>query len=156
MLYEKRLHKFTGKHLCQGLFFNKFAGLRAATLVKKKLSDMYFPVNFFEIPKNTLFIEHLWITAFDFVCGVFFIFSIIKNFRHEKRRFVRKKSTSGNRLYWKKILNASFIEYRVTIFTWFVIWEWKTKTFSHDFLLKCSTEEPFSSLFVDHPVYSPV
>ena len=24
--------KFTGKHLCQGLFFDKFAGLRAATL----------------------------------------------------------------------------------------------------------------------------
>ena len=34
-------------------------------------------------------------TASDFICDVFFIFSIIKNFRHEKRRFVRKKSTSG-------------------------------------------------------------
>ena len=27
--------KFTGKHLCQGLFFNKVAGLRPATLLKK-------------------------------------------------------------------------------------------------------------------------
>ena len=34
-------------------------------------------------------------TASDFICGVFFIFSIIKNFHHEKGRFVRKKSTSG-------------------------------------------------------------
>ena len=49
---------------------------------------MYFPVNFFETSKNTLFIEHLWIIAFDFVCGVFFIFSIIKNFRHEKSQLV--------------------------------------------------------------------
>ena len=27
--------KFTGKHLCQSLFFNKVAGLRTATLLKK-------------------------------------------------------------------------------------------------------------------------
>ena len=27
--------KFTGKHLCQSLFFNKVAGLRPATLFKK-------------------------------------------------------------------------------------------------------------------------
>ena len=33
-------------------------------------------------------------TASDFICGVFFIFSIVKNFRYEKGRFVRKKSTS--------------------------------------------------------------
>ena len=26
--------KFTGKHLCQSLFFNKVAGLRPATLLK--------------------------------------------------------------------------------------------------------------------------
>ena len=29
--------KFTGKHLCQSLFFNKIAGLRPATLLKKRL-----------------------------------------------------------------------------------------------------------------------
>ena len=29
--------KFTGKHLCQSLFSNKVAGLRPATLSKKKL-----------------------------------------------------------------------------------------------------------------------
>ena len=34
-------------------------------------------------------------TASDFIFGVFFVFSIIKNFRHEKSRFVRKKLTSG-------------------------------------------------------------
>ena len=29
--------KFTGKHLCQSLFFNKVAGLRPAILLKKRL-----------------------------------------------------------------------------------------------------------------------
>ena len=38
--------KFTGKHLCQSLFFNKVAGLRAATLLKKRLWHRFFPVNF--------------------------------------------------------------------------------------------------------------
>ena len=38
--------KFTGKHLCQSLFFNKVASLRPATLLKKRLWDRCFSVNF--------------------------------------------------------------------------------------------------------------
>ena len=38
--------KFTGKHLCQRLFFNKVAGLTPATLLKKRLWHRCFPVNF--------------------------------------------------------------------------------------------------------------
>ena len=38
--------KFTGKHMCQSLFFNKVAGLRPATLLKKRLWHRCFPVNF--------------------------------------------------------------------------------------------------------------
>ena len=37
--------KFTGKQLCQSFFFNKVAGLRPATLLKKRLWHRYFPVN---------------------------------------------------------------------------------------------------------------
>ena len=33
----KNYAKFTGKHLCQSLFFNKVAYLRPATLLKKRL-----------------------------------------------------------------------------------------------------------------------
>ena len=32
--------KFTGKHLCQSLFLNKVAGVRPATLLKKRLWHM--------------------------------------------------------------------------------------------------------------------
>ena len=31
----KNIAKFTGKHLCQSLFFNKVAGQRPASLLKK-------------------------------------------------------------------------------------------------------------------------
>ena len=34
--------KFTGKHLCQSLFFNKVAGLRPATLLKKETLAQVF------------------------------------------------------------------------------------------------------------------
>ena len=42
----KNFTKFTGKHLCQSLFFNKVPGLRPATLLKKRLCHRCFPVNF--------------------------------------------------------------------------------------------------------------
>ena len=38
--------KFTGKHLCQSPFFDKNAGFRLATLLKKRLWYRCFPVNF--------------------------------------------------------------------------------------------------------------
>ena len=41
--------KFTGKHLCQSLFFNKVAGLRPTT----------FPANFAKFLRTPCFIEHL-------------------------------------------------------------------------------------------------
>ena len=38
--------KFTGKHLCQSLFFNKVAMLRPANVLKMRLWHSCFPVNF--------------------------------------------------------------------------------------------------------------
>ena len=42
----KNFAKFTGKRLCQSLFFNKVAGLRPTTLLTKRLSHRCFPVKF--------------------------------------------------------------------------------------------------------------
>ena len=44
--------KFTGKHLCQSLFFNRFAGFRPANLLKKRLCHKCFPMNFVKIPRT--------------------------------------------------------------------------------------------------------
>ena len=55
--------KFTGKHLCQGLLFNKVVGLRPAALLKKRLWHWCFPVNFAKRLRTLFLAEHLWATA---------------------------------------------------------------------------------------------
>ena len=47
--------KFTGKHLCQSLFFNKVTGLRAATLLKKRLWHRCFTMNFLKFLRTHFF-----------------------------------------------------------------------------------------------------
>ena len=49
----RNFQKFTGKHLCQSLSFNKVAGLRFATLLKKRLWHRCFPVNFVKFLRTT-------------------------------------------------------------------------------------------------------
>ena len=57
----KDLEKFTGKHLCQGLFFNKVSGLKSAFLSKKKtLLTQVFSYEFCQIFKNTFFKDILF------------------------------------------------------------------------------------------------
>ena len=45
----RNVTKFTGKHLCQSLFFNKVAGLR----LKKETLAQVFSSEFCDISKNT-------------------------------------------------------------------------------------------------------
>ena len=47
--------RFTGKHLCQSRFFNKVAGLRPGTLLKKETLVQVLSWEFCEISKNTFF-----------------------------------------------------------------------------------------------------
>ena len=61
----KNFPKFTGKHLRQNLFFNKVAGLRPASLLKKRLFHRCFHVNFAKTFKNIFFTKHLRTTASD-------------------------------------------------------------------------------------------
>ena len=48
--------KFTGKHLCQSVFFNKVA---PATLLKKRLWHRSFPVNFAKFLRTPFLTEHI-------------------------------------------------------------------------------------------------
>ena len=48
--------KFTGKYLCQSLFFNKLA-------LKKRPWHRYFPVNFAKFLRTPFLKEHLWMAA---------------------------------------------------------------------------------------------
>ena len=58
----KNFAKLTGKYLCQSLFFIKVAGA-ACNFIKKEILAQVFSCGFCEISKNTLFTEHLWVTA---------------------------------------------------------------------------------------------
>ena len=52
--------KFTGKHLCQSLLFNKVAGLRPATLLKKWLWHKCYPVSFMKFLRTTFSQNIFW------------------------------------------------------------------------------------------------
>ena len=58
----KNFAKLTGKHLCQILFLNKVAGA-ASNFIKKETLVQAFSCEFCEIFNNTLFTEHLRVTA---------------------------------------------------------------------------------------------
>ena len=61
--FLRNLTKFTRKHPWQSLFFNKIAGLRPTSLLKKGLCHRCFSLNFCEIPKNTFFYKTPLVTA---------------------------------------------------------------------------------------------
>ena len=58
----RNFSKFTGKHLCQSLFFNKVAG-QACDFIKKETLAKLFSCEFCEVSKSTFFTEHLPVTA---------------------------------------------------------------------------------------------
>ena len=45
-VFLKNFTKFSGRHLCWSLFFNKVSGMRSTTLLKERLQQRCFPVNF--------------------------------------------------------------------------------------------------------------
>ena len=61
--------RFTGKHLCQSLFFNKVVGLRPTTL-KMRLWHKCFPVKFAKSPRTAFFIEHLRWLPLTTICSI--------------------------------------------------------------------------------------
>ena len=64
----KNFTKFTGKHLCQSLFFNKVAGFRFATLLKKILRRRCFSVDFAKFLRTSFLTEHIrWLLLFGIV-----------------------------------------------------------------------------------------
>ena len=71
--------KFTGKHLCPSLFFNKVAGLRPATLLKKRLWHRCFPVNFVKFLR-TPFLQNTFVGCF---CHIYF-----KEMRHSEIEYI--------------------------------------------------------------------
>ena len=61
--------KFTWKHLCQSLYFDKVAGLRPETcnFIQIETLAQMFSYEFWEISKNNSFIEHVWATTSGYI-----------------------------------------------------------------------------------------
>ena len=65
----KNFLKFTGKHLCQSLFFNEVADLRPATLLKKRLWHSFFTLNFVKFLRTPFYKEYIQWLLLKIVCG---------------------------------------------------------------------------------------
>ena len=98
--------KFTRKHLCQILFFNKVAGLRLATLPKKRPWRRCFSVDFAKFVRTRFFIEHLCTTV-SVLYGVYRL--VIRN---ASRMFAAGKSAVVSIIVYRNILSI-FRESRV-------------------------------------------
>ena len=113
--------KFKGKYLCQKLLFNKVAGLRPATLLKKSLWHMCFPVNFAKFLRTYFFTKHVWwlllqITKFScqernesLVTGTL----LNKNLMLGTRRVFRTISNIYDGTFWINQLMAKSLRYIV-------------------------------------------
>ena len=70
--------KFTGKQLCQSLFFNKVAALRP---LKKRPWHRRFPVNFPKFLRTPFLTEHLWLLLLNLIlCLTCIISRVVKSF----------------------------------------------------------------------------
>ena len=105
--------KFTGKHLCQSLFFNKVVVLSPVSLLKKRLWQRCFPVNFVKFLRThflqktsrrlLLFIHFFAISSvevikrfvFEKVCFCFWEYNEFKT----KHLFLIKNSST---IWWRK------------------------------------------------------
>ena len=104
--------KFTGKHLCKSLFFDKVVGLWGETcnFIKKETLAQVFSCEFCEISKNTFFTEHLRMTASASVLttkSVFLFVYLVKFDCNNKRHFL-----TTNNPY-----NSTFPSFNIFIFT---------------------------------------
>ena len=79
--------KFTGKHLCQGLYFN-FCKPKACNFIKREALAQVFSCEFYEVSKDTFFTIDFWTATCDF-------------FTEPKHFFLQ--NTSGQRLSGQRL-----------------------------------------------------
>ena len=102
----RNFRKLIGKHPCLSLFFNKIAGLRRATLLKR-LWHRCFSANFAKFLKTPFFMEHLW--------------WLLLNFRALKYRFWTESDFLKN---WLKIKSADKFRFALLYFRKHLIIHW--------------------------------
>ena len=89
--------EFTGKHLYQSLFLTKSQACEGCNFIKKETLAQVLSCEFCEMSTSTLF-QNTSATASDFICSLFFIFSIIKIFATRKVASCKEIRLVENRL----------------------------------------------------------
>ena len=96
-VFLKSFAKFTGKHLCHSIFFNKVAGPRPANLLKKRLWHKYLPLSFGK------FLRLLLTLQFLYPYGLFY-FKIktrsVHPYQNEKHNYYFLRKNITNWLDW--------------------------------------------------------
>ena len=90
--------KFIGKHLCQSVLFNKFAGLGPETLLKKKLRHSCFPLNLVKFLRTTYLQNTSARLLLILYVASFLYFTLSKIFPSKKVASCEKSRLMENRL----------------------------------------------------------
>ena len=134
----KNFTKFKRKHLCQSLFFNKVAGLRPTTLLKKRLWLRCFPVDFVKFLRTPylqyafrwLFLSrailnemsHLWQNAYNAVMPCEFPclpYWFPWKYSFAQLHYWQGKSIMENFAVWsEKLMLAKSFKYRLKKWHW--------------------------------------
>ena len=85
----RNLTKFTGKHLCHSLFFNKLQP-QACNFIKKDTLAQVFSCELCEISKKIFFTEHLRTTASETTTS--------DAFKLNKKKYIRSQKHTINML----------------------------------------------------------
>ena len=109
----KYFTEFTEKHLWWSLFFNKVAGLRPETLLKKRLQHRCFPVSFVKFFKNTFKKNILKNPSGSCFCPKDLFLSFFCNEKSSKEIFFQLSGLTNSKLvfiwksrvYFQKILH---------------------------------------------------
>ena len=139
--------KFIGKHQCQSLFLNKVAGLKPATLLKKRLWHRCFPVYFTKFLRTPFFTEHLWATGSEYQ---WFNPSIPKECTAQKKSFPLRISSVNKH---NPTYGMCYCGTRYVLFLLQLIWPRRFYLAGDFFLtnlfsfIQDSLEWPFSELF---------
>ena len=93
--------EYTGKHLCQSLFFNKVAGLSPTTSLKKRLAQV-FSFGFCKIPKNNFSYRTPLVAASAYSHLWFQQYKLEVSFNFVKQPFYRNSSLTHYHIviYW--------------------------------------------------------
>ena len=109
--FLKNFTKFKGKHLCWSLFFKKDSGLRPATLLKKRLQQRYFPVNFVKFSR-TPFLQNT--SRRPFV--IYLSFILQRSFVYLSEPSFVRKIDKNSQFCYLFILQIHFVLYIVNAF----------------------------------------